>query len=891
MTRLLRLTSLTLLVFAVGCGRNPKVVSVTPTTICANEDSTITITGSDLSSSAKVQIGSADADMGTVPLVAAASVTGSGSSVMAKFTANSLTPSDKALDLVYTDGGKRIVLAGAITVVPGISISAVDPATVYNGVDFPTSIYGTGMGAVKTIQISMAGGAAVNLTGVNAVDNNRADAIVPMGTAPGVYDVTVVDQNGCTATLAAALTVTADLTVSVCAIDPAFGYDMVDTDVTIRATADGTAGGAACGGKTTTFASTPRAWLVIGGVLKPLTNVAFNSAGSITGTVPLGETVGGPYDLIVQNPDGSVGLLAMAFKVVDMPVPEVTGITPASVPTNFPTSSTIKIFGKNFRSPIKVEYYAQGAMPTAVTSTLVSATEVDFTYPGGLAVGAYVLRVTDGDQGTYGEFSALAVISSSLNIVGWIDATTSTLPNATMRHGAAGGQVSGAARYLYVVGGDGGGATPTRYDVTQMASVDKYGNVGTWFIAHNKLAVARTRLQLIDVPSSTGAGGYLYAVGGDAASGAVATVSRAKILLPSEAPQIMSTKVTLGGTLARGTWYYRVSAVLDGTDVANPMGETLTSQEATAHTVDRSKVTLTWAALPKAASYRVYRTAMINGTSQSEVLLKDSITDTTFVDDGSLTPGTATPLAQGEHGVWVDVAALNQARRSLGLAMAHDPSGNAYLYAVGGDKAASGTPVTADLLDTYEFAKLGSDGLTLTAWTQDATHKLLVPRTMHQSPVGENATSPSVVAPASYVYVVGGYTGGTPLAVQNNYEYATVAADGSLGAWATPAVGGSSNKIHPGLSSIVVSDQLFLLGGLDGSFLPVADAAKAQYATPPQFANNFSTDSASIHDTGGTENIAALTGLIWQSAHFYLLGGTTDATGTVALKRVWSQVY
>jgi hypothetical protein len=69
-----------------------------------------------------------------------------------------------------------------------------------------------------------------------------------MGTAPGVYDVTVVDQNGCTATLAAALTVTADLTVSVCAIDPAFGYDMVDTDVTITATADGTAGGAACGG-------------------------------------------------------------------------------------------------------------------------------------------------------------------------------------------------------------------------------------------------------------------------------------------------------------------------------------------------------------------------------------------------------------------------------------------------------------------------------------------------------------------------------------------------------------------------------------------------------------------------------------------------------------------
>ncbi|HWE26352.1 MAG TPA: IPT/TIG domain-containing protein, partial [Polyangia bacterium] len=639
-------------------------------------------------------------------------------------------------------------------------------------------------------------------------------------------------------------------------------------------------GGAACGGKTTKFASTPRAWLDIGGVLKPLTNVAFNSAGSITGTVPMGQTVGGPYDLIVQNPDGSVGLLATAFKVVDMPVPQVTSIDPASVPTNF--SGTIKIFGSNFRAPIKVEYYAQGGTPTTVTSTLVSATEVDFTYPA-LAQGAYVLRVTDTDEGTYGEFSALAVINSSLNIVGWTDVTATPLPNPTMRHGAAGGQVSTAARYLYVVGGDGGGATPTRYDTTQMASVDKYGNVGTWFIAHNKLATARTRLQLIDVPSSTGAGGYLYAVGGEAASGAVATVSRAKILLPSEAPQLSGTKVSLGGMLARGTWYYRVSAVLDGTDVANPLGETLTSQEAAAHTVDGSKVTLTWSAVPKAASYRVYRTAMVNGTSQTEVLLADSVSMTTFVDDGTTAPGTATPLAQGELGVWVDVAALNTPRRSLGLAMAHDPTGNAYLYAVGGDKAASGTPATADLLDTYEYANLGSDGLTLAAWTQDATHKLVVPRTMLQSPVGEHATSPSVVAPASYVYAVGGYTGGTPLAVQDNYESATVAADGSL----TWAAGLTSNKIHAGLSSIIVADQMFMLGGIDA--LPMGDAAKAQYATPPAFANNFSTDPASIHDLGGAENIAALTGFIWQSAHFYLLGGTTD--GTAALNRVWSQVY
>jgi hypothetical protein len=874
---------------AVGCGRNPKVVSATPTTICANEDSTITLTGSDLSSSAKVEIGSADADMGTVPLVAAASVTGSGSMVMAKFTANSLTPHDAPLDLVYTDSGKRIVLSGVITVVPGISIAAVDPATVYDGVDFPTSVYGTGMGAVQTIQISMAGGTGIDLASVKAIDNNRADAIVPMGTPPGVYDVTVVDQNGCTATLAGALTVTADLTVSVCAIDPAFGYDQVDTDVTITATADGTAGGAACGGKTTKFSSTPRAWLDIGGTLVPLENVAFNSAGSITGTVPKGQAVGGPYDVIVQNPDGSVGLLAAAFKVVDMPVPAVTSLDPPSVKFNY--VGTVKILGQNFRSPVKVEYYAQGMTPTAfATVSLVSATEIDVTYPSSaLPVGAYVIRVTDMDQGTYGEFSALAVVSASLNIDYWTDVAASPLANPTMRHGAAGGQVSAAARYLYVVGGDGGGATPARYDTTQIASVDKYGNIGAWFVGHNKLAVARTRLQLIDVPSSTGAGGHLYAVGGDAASGAVTTVSRAKILLPSEAPQVTKASVTLGGTLTRGTWYYRVSAILDGTDADNPMGETLTSQEVTAHTVDSGKVILEWSALPKAASYRVYRTAAVNGTSKDEVLLADALTATTFTDDGSASPGSARPLAQGELGVWVDVAPLNNARRSLGLAMAHDPSGNAYLSAVGGDKGTGATPAVADLYDTYEYAKLGSDGATLAAWTLDSTNKLAAPRTELQVGVGEHATSPSVAATDAFLHPVGGaIANNTALADANNWEAAKVNADGSL-AWNSGA-GGSNVLVHIGLAAIVTSDQLYTLGGEDAAGAPKTAAGSVAYSnTPPAFAANFSPTPHTAANTTQTQTIAAFAGFVFESAHFYLLGGTTD--GTAAIERVWSQAY
>jgi hypothetical protein len=426
-----------------------------------------------------------------------------------------------------------------------------------------------------------------------------------------------------------------------------------------------------------------------------------------------------------------------------------------------------------------------------------------------------------------------------------------------------------------------------RSDATQIASVDKYGNVGAWFVGHNKLAAARTRLQLIEVPSPTGAGGYLYAVGGEAASGAVATVSRAKILLPSEAPAVTKTTVSLGGTLTRGTWYYRVSAVLDGTDADNPMGETLTSEEVTAHAVDGSKVILEWSAVPKAASYRVYRTAAVDGTSKDEVLLADALTATTFTDDGTAMAGSARPLAQGELGVWVDVAALNLPRRSFGLAMAHDPTGNAYLYVIGGDKGAAAAPAVADLYDSYEYAALSADGATLSAWTLDPTNKLAKPRSGLQAPVGEHATSPSVGATAAYVYAIGGLVpnaGATALALAGDYEAATVAADGSL----TWAAGNASVKIEAGLSSIIASDQMFALGGENLAGAPQSVAASVPYATPPAFANNFSDDPGANLDTSGAA-IASLAGLVFESAHFYLLGGTVD--GTTALARVWSDVF
>lgn len=892
---------------AGGCSnRSPKLLSVTPKTVCANNDSTLTLMGSDLDPKS-VAIG-LPADMGGAAPVAASSVSGSGATVMATFSANSLTPSDTPYDLIYTDkNGKTLTLSGAITVVAGISISAVDPGSVYNGVDFPTSVYGTGMGAVQKIQISMGGGMAIDLTGVTAVDNNRADAIVPMGTAPGVYDVTVVDANGCTATLAGALTVTADLTVSVCAIDPTFGYDMEDTDVVITATADGKAGGATCGGKSDVFASSPRAWLDVGGTLKALGNVAFVSGGSITATVPKGLMDGGPYDLIVQNPDGKVGLLPAAFKVVNMPVPVVTSISPNLMQTN--QTATIHILGKSFRDPVKVEVYnpnpgaGLAAIPltTVPNPTLVSATEVDvsinLTTLGLPTTAGYTLifRVTDTDQGTYGEYSALAVLSSSGNPGQWTDQTASApLPMPTMRAGGAAGQTTVAAHYLYLVGGDAGGATPTPYATTQIATLDRYGNIGSWTIGHNKLPKGRTMLAAVAVPSSTGVGGFVYAIGGYDGTAAVTTVSRAKILLPSEAPVVTATKVSLGGMLARGSYYYRVSAVLDATDAANPNGETLPSDEVTAHTVDGSKVTLTWNAVPKAASYRVYRTAMIDGVSQTEVLLKDAVTDTTFVDDGTLTPGTDVPFVQGELGVWVDVAALKEARRYAGAALAHDPTGAAFLYAIGGDNdtgygktIAAGATVYA----SYEYAPLTDDGLTLGAWTEDTTHELGGASPLGRSRLGvavaDKLSAPAKITDATaYVYAVGGANPAST-ATLTSYEYAQVATGGALGTWTVPAASGSTFAMM-GVDTLVSADKLFAIGGTDAAGTPSTNPASSNGDNNLPSFGQLNADSALSQDTA-LQVIATYGALVYSSAHLYMLGGSSNITDAVT--RVWSNVF
>jgi hypothetical protein len=103
--------------------------------------------------------------------------------------------------------------------------------------------------------------------------------------------------------------------------------------------------------------------------------------------------------------------------------------------------------------------------------------------------------------------------------------------------------------------------------------------------------------------------------------------------------------------------------------------------------VDQGLVlTLTWAAVPGAVGYRVYRTNA-NQAAESIALLAEVLGgSTSLVDDGTRTPDpTATPMPPGSIGVWHPVAPLLEARAEHAVVTVPGPDpATFFLYAVGG---------------------------------------------------------------------------------------------------------------------------------------------------------------------------------------------------------------
>ncbi|HEY3356129.1 MAG TPA: IPT/TIG domain-containing protein [Polyangia bacterium] len=776
-----------------------------------------------------------------------------------------------AYDVTVTNkDGCGVTATGALEVVPAPSVFGVDPNVVYSGVATPVTIYGKDFAAGVTVLILDGSGAQVGdpLTPSSiAADGRTLEVTIPQGLTAGTYSITV-KLGGCGTALTNALTVVDTATVRVCSVAPPFGWTGEDTAVTIHGgTCTGTAG----------FVATPRAWIVLPDTLVPLNNVSFVSAAEIHAVVPAGIAAGS-YPLLVQNPSGAIGFLADAFTVVANPVPVVTNVAPANAVSG--VAQPVTISGTNFRAAgggPAVTLVSQAGASVALTNVaVVSPTQVTAIVPATVLTGTYLVHLVNLDENTFGpDWASFIVTGPSAKLTGFVN-TGKPLPQAREGHAMLGGSVTNQARFLYVIGGDTAPTTPL--DTVVANPLDAFGDLSDWQVLRSRLPAARTGL------GGAQAGHFLYVAGGRDGSGvASAEVLRAEVLLPADAPaNIRPTLdfVTTGAGLAAGTWYYRVAAVMRPDDPTNPAGEGLPSDEVVmrAPAVGTLKwvITLTWDAVPRADHYRIYRTPAADGTSGEEVLLADNLAATTFSDNGTATPGAATPMPQGSTGVWTVAGTLQTARADAGAAVAHDAAGNAYFYVVGGQ---TGWPNTG-VLDTYEVAPMAADGSGFSAaFARDDTHKLVRATTRAALMAAENANASVIPATVgSFLYLAGGYSTG-PL---SDVELAQVGTGGIL-SWADTANPGGRIDATAG---IVQFNHVYMFGGLSQAGTVQLSTTLGELQDATGVPKNFSSTSVPMTTPH------ALHAASFFAGHAYISGGFTAGsltTPTLTSVVEWAQ--
>jgi hypothetical protein len=667
--------------------------------------------------------------------------------------------------------------------------------------------------------------------------------------------------------------------LAVTAVTPKFGITSDKSSLTI------TGGG---------FVATPKVYLAKGGVLTPVTGVAFVSSTSITGNAPSGLAVG-TYDVYVVNPGDCASQLAGGFEVVADPVPVVLSVTPSSGTTqadvpvaitgcSFPPTATLATLSSTL-----VEVAQANNAPTVLNAADPACNGgPSYTMAGtiltktkGLAVGAYVVRVKN-PNGTYGDYSSFVVSSPNGNLTGtWKPGPSLSIGRRSLA--LASGRVDDANRFLYAVGGETAAGAPLK--AVEIAQVDRFGQLGAWFTAKNQLGTARSGLTVVRQ------GRYLYVIGGTSSTSGtggatpsgtpLGSIERAVILARSGAPKLTDPVAsTASGTLAKGTYYYKVAAVLNATDPATE-GETLPSDEGVAVLSASGNVALVWTApaVGNVDHYRVYRTAVADGTSGAEVLLKDNIAGTSYTDTGAdVVVPTDTPQPLGSTGKWVaSGTSLLHARLDTAATIAADPTGQRHVFVTGGWGQCL---ATTGIMDCYEHATISSDGATLGAAFVAGPTPLAHARLRHGASFMSAENGPpgfaaSASATTAFLIVAGGKGINTSA---NTVEYATIGAGGVLGPWASPTSGFANER--DGTQLLVANGYGYALqGGNAPNYSLTADqSAQAVVTTSTLSFPNWSNAGANLAVKLGRHGAAA------ESAYFYLAGGTTndaDALTTV----------
>jgi hypothetical protein len=536
-----------------------------------------------------------------------------------------------------TDGGGDAETDGATDGGYTLKLDSIAPASGWRGADIAFTLVGGGFQAGATVAFTNPLSDPPHTA--DAVNVVVADAQTAQGTLPadiarplGLYDVTITNPDTASATLAGAFTVLANPPPEISDVSPKTGWtgdaaDGILSDPVLNVT-----------GKN--FVSTPAVRFILAAnqstyFFSP--SVAFVSPESVTAVAPT-ESYGMPAgDYIVEliNPDKQSDTWE-AFTVTGTPAPRIDSIDPIRAPSNT-GADPLKITGDYFTADSKAAAVTQTGdldLPT----TFVSAQELNAAIAGGaLQIGFYPIKVTNAD-GQYDVYYAYqSTPSSEGKLTEWTPIGVDlTFPR--WKHAGVVMRDEFNNPYVFIAGGNDGSAI---LDGVEYAPVDFYGGLGEWkppmqfdaatgWRIENRLRIARQTFALVRYK------GWVYAVGGANANGALDSVERAFVLTSKGAPSMERPSYTmLAGSLPKGTWYYKVSAVSEE-------GESLPGQEAILGGIEGTAI-IKWLAVPGAVSYNVYRSVSADGISGSERLIAWNVPGTTFNDDGegALTPAPA----------------------------------------------------------------------------------------------------------------------------------------------------------------------------------------------------------------------------------------------------------
>lgn len=781
--------------FALVVSPPPDISSVQPAAVCSGS-AQVTITGQGFADGAKVTLNGIDAQMVTV--------TG-GTTAVARFAGGLPTGGPFAVTLSNPDGCSATSMA-TVQVVPGPQVFFVDPNVIYNGIQVQATVYGTGfIGAVQSVSLTPSAGGnplALSFT-YDAARPNQVQVIIPQGTAAGDYDLSLNDTSNCTATLAKAVKVVDQVTLALGmpALTPEFGWVNESTGVTVNGAG---------------FLEVPRLYLNPvnpgpGTVATAVGAVTFLDPAKLTALVPGNKLPVGQYDLIVVNPDGGVGVANAAFTVTSQPPPSILSLAPGSVANTNPQTFTIN--GADFRMPqvaltcIDSSGVPLGANPAA-TVTASTATSIKVSFDASLAGVACVVRVTNTDDATFTDFSALVITNPAANLY---PATFG--PNlATARRApvALGGDATSAARYLHVIGGD-DGTGMTAFGTVETAPLDLFGKPSPFVPQRTTLTQARA------FAGGAKIGRWLYVAGGSAGGMALDTVERAVVLDPDLRGEVtdLLLEVDRSAGLGAGVWYYRIAAVMGPSDPFNPNGENLASDPFPVQLPDlgttKLTVTVGWQPVIGAVKYRVYRSPTAGATvGTEEVIAEVMAPSTSYKDAGGASISADRPLPIGSLGTWQVVATLSVPREGPGVSWGADPADPAlaYLYVFGGRSSATAVHDTYELLP-LTLAPDGSQA-PAAAFVPGAL-KLGTARWQLGATRAVNEVSSRIPPGSTYLYALGGLdAAGTAVGAN---EAALVQAGGQLGTFtALP-----TSLKSAGYFAVVAGNYVFSFGGSNAS--------------------------------------------------------------------------